>query len=323
MTEHKRLLWWSSGPVSVPLKDGGVLTRAAPGSPGTNGGNMTHELTSLLRRSVEGAQFEAVDTTPGIRPPQTRTAAELRSIYEYNRVTGRSPIAITRVHLDDALRTELTDALRVFLSDYILGDEIGVGLFGWYPVATSMERFTDHVLQAGAILGPEAVTALLERWAHGEPVGHREHAVLSGARVDQPVEVAEGLYLENLPNNSEQVRHHLPPYTTYELGEFSLLSKLKASIDCLSGPAFVHPSQIDEAGYQRWRYGDGIAPIAPRELLNALCEVLSLSCNTYITWLVSWSDYWHEAGAFGSGAGRSSSSYNSKALGTSQIQLSP
>ena len=281
------------------------------------------ELQDLLRSSLEAAQFEAVDTTPGIRPSRVFTASDVRGFYEYNRVPGRSPIVITMVHLNDDLRKEVTDALREFLGNFILGDEIGTRLTHSLPIETQMDKFTDGVIQAAANLGPEEVTSLLGRWARGESVRYREHAVLSGVRIDQPLEMADGIYLDSLPKSSDELPHHLPRYTTLRLGEFALLSKVKVSIDCLSGPVFFRPSdQVEETEYQRWRYSD--TPSNSRDSLSALCEVLSLSCNSYITWVVLWPDYWHESGAFCSGAVYGGGSFrNREDLDQGQVLLSP
>lgn len=129
---------------------------------------MMQELTVLLSRSLEAAQFEAVDTTPGIRPPKVYTASDVRDLYEYNSVPGRSPIVVTKVHLYDDLRKDITDTLRRFLGDFILGEEVGTRLIHSLPTETTMNKFADGVIQAAANLGPEEVTGLLGRWARGE-----------------------------------------------------------------------------------------------------------------------------------------------------------
>ena len=133
---------------------------------------MMQELTVLLRKSLEAAQFEAIDSTPGIWRPKIYQASEARGLYEYNSVPGRSPIVITRVHLDDELRKEVTDALRELLGDFILGEEIGTRLLS-LPIEDRMDKFTDGVVQAAANLGPEEVTSLLGRWARGESARYR------------------------------------------------------------------------------------------------------------------------------------------------------
>lgn len=135
--------------------------------------------------------------------------------------------------------------------------------------------------------------------------------------------MVKGIYLKSLPKSSDQLPYHIPRHTTHELGEFSLLSKVKVSIDCLSGPVFFRPDdQINEVGYQRWRYSD--TPSNSRDSLSALCEVLSLSCNSYITWVLWWPDYWHESGALFSGAVYSRMSYgNREDLGQGQVLLAP
>ena len=284
---------------------------------------MLQELTVLLNRSLEAAQYKAVDTTPGIRPPRIYTASDVRGLYEYNSVPGRSPIVITEVLLYGELREDITNALRGFLGDFILGDEIGTRLIHSPPAETQMDKFADGVIQAADNLGPEEVTSLLDRWARGESIRYREHAVLSGVSIDQPLEMADGIYLGSLPKSSDQLLHHLPRYTTLQLGEFSLLSKVKVSVDCLSGPVFFRPDdQTGEVGYQRWRYNN--TPSNSHDSLSTLCEVLSLSCNSYITWVVWWPDYWHESGAFCSGAVYGRMSYgNREDLSRGQVLLSP
>ena len=243
--------------------------------------DMTQELTDLLEKSVDAATFD-VAVMGRLRPC---TLPELKILYERNRASGNSPSWAAIVRVEENLRSELVGALQCLLSDYIAEDAIGATFLG-QPGELTLARLADNVIQAAAIRSPKETAQLLNSWAGGDAVEYRQCAVLSGAGVDEPMEMEGGIRFEALPKSSDRIPAHVPFIVTHEFGEFAMMGALKVSIDCKGGPAFYRPGESEPTYHHSWDYGEFLG-----HPFDALCEALSLSSDSFVTWRAGWLDY--------------------------------
>ena len=257
-----------------------------------------HELTTLLSEVVNVAAFDV----PG---QGTLSAEELREERRRSVAlddTGPTPPAQPRVRED--LMHRLTQQLRSILGQYIVDDSIGNG-FAYLVGGTMVITVTDFALalvRAAAILGPEQAARVPYEWAQGEPVPYRTCAVLSGVSVDQPFEMAGGIRFTGLPNSSEELSAHLPQVASVSAHVYTLLGAVKVTIDCKAKPALYRFTGYNPDIVQHtWAYGS-FSDVP----LDALCEALSLACNTYVSWATCWfeCDAVYEFGRLGGKMGR-------------------
>ena len=192
-------------------------------------------------------------------------------------------VSSTKTLLDRDLLTKLTQRLHFLLRDYIVDNRLGSSLAYILGGATeiTVDEFALEVVKAVAIWGPERTTQLLYKWARGEPTQYRTYAVLSGIGVDEPLEVKKGIRFEMLPSSLGGLLAHLPSSDPWKFDQPGLTGKLKVTIDRKGGPTLCKP----QAQKGSWAYGPG-----PGNVLNSLCEVLSLTCNEHVTWKAAWSE---------------------------------
>ena len=266
--------------------------------------DMTQELTDLLKKSVDLATFDVVV----MGRLRTCTLPELKVLYERNRASGNPPHWRAKVRVLENVRSELVRALLTLLSDYIAEDSVGTSFLG-QPAELTLARLADSVIQAAAIRSPEETAELLKNWVGGDAVEYLQCAVLSGVGVDEPLVMEGGIRFEALPESSDKIPSHVPGIVTLEyFTNIALMGAVKVSIDCKSGPAFYRPEEREPTHHHTWAYGQFLG-----RPIDALCEVLSLTCDSFVTWSASWSDYnednpfryvmgsscsFHEEGAF-------------------------
>lgn len=235
------------------------------------------ELTELLRKVVEQASFYVQHQ--GTHQPSKFSDMYNRSINPDRHLL----VSSTKTVLDENLKTEITQRLYPLFAEYIVDNRLGSSLAYTLGGDTeiTVDEFALELVKAVAILGPERTTQLLCKWAAGEPSQYQTHAVLSGIGVEEPLELQEGVRFQTLPDSLNGLLAYLPSSDPRKFDHPDLTGKLKVTIDRQGGPALCKPPTERRS----WAYGPG-----PGELLYSLCEALSLTCNSHVTWKAAWSE---------------------------------
>ncbi|MCY4144127.1 MAG: hypothetical protein OXG08_10660, partial [Gammaproteobacteria bacterium] len=135
-----------------------------------------------------------------------------------------------------------------------------------------------------AIQGPEATVALLRKWATGERAPYQICAVLSGITAEESLSMEGGIRFTPLSASAGNVSLHLPPHSALLYGSSAVSNGLIVSIDCTGGPALRRPG-TPELPERSWAHGS-----LPENLLDILCDALSLVCDQYARWWLEWVD---------------------------------
>ena len=239
----------------------------------------SEELTALLNKAVNKAIFD-------IPRWGTVQASQLQHLYGRNAdANGRFWVALATPQLDDGLFTKLTDLLRSHLRTYIANDRIGNGLAYLRGGVTelALTLLTKNLIRSAAILGPERVVQRLYEWESGEPINYRSCAILFGLSLDEPLAMDQGIRFEKLPTSWPELESYLPLGSTMHLGYGDLMGALKVTIDCSAVPVFYKPGVTEPTHKRTWTHG-----IVPENLLDILCEVLSLTHNHHVSWKMQW-----------------------------------
>ncbi len=238
------------------------------------------EFTELLHKIIQQTTFDCDHL--GVC-----TSSQLQAMYY--RATGLDVLSIVsaKPQLQQTLLTELIVKISSLLEKFTVDGYIGYGLTDLIGGSDpAVAKFADMLIRAGAVLGPERVTQLVFGWADGDPLEYWTHAVLCGVSVNEALDMGNGISFTSLPKSSNEVSAHLPRGSTMQYGDFQFMSAVKVSIFCEARPA-LFPRQSDSLTLDHtWAHGK-IQPFS----LDVLCETLSLSCNQYVDWMISWADY--------------------------------
>ena len=235
------------------------------------------ELKELLRKAVEQATFDVQHQ--GVHQPSKFSDVYNRSVKPDRHLLVSSANTV----LDENLRAAITQRLYPLLEEYIVDDRLGNSLAYTLGADTeiTVDEFALELVKAVAILGPERTTHLLYKWAVGEPTEYQTHAVLSGIGVEEPLELQQGVRFQTLPRSRGGLLANLPSSDPQKFDHPGLIGKLKVTVDRQGGSMLCKPQTEGRS----WAYGPG-----PGELLDSLCEALSLTCNGHVTWKAAWSE---------------------------------
>ena len=269
-------------------------------------------LRELLDSIVDQTAFDVgrtemvggrVQTSFASRPDEVISPEKLREILERNRWDDQelNRVRSAQLILPDESISQLEGHLRHLLKDYIdtETDRIGYalpsigqdgheretiqanGLFS-IDCVSSLDSFTKGLIKGAAIIGVERVTCLLSGWLEGQPIEYRTSAILNGVTVSEALTPIDGVHIEPLPLSTDKLPAHLPRRSEMPAGDY--LGRTIISIDCTALPALFRP-QTDgsEENVQ-------VAAI-PNVDINAVCQALSLECDSHVEAGFYWHDY--------------------------------
>ncbi len=234
---------------------------------------------------------------------------------------GSSKLEIDNKHVAD-LAARLEPVLAEFL--HTKTGRVGNGLFlllggrgSWaHP---TLSDFAKTLISGAAKLGARPVVKLLLGWAGGEPLRFRTSALLYGADIDGPLQLAEGIALSRLPRSSADLPASLPAFQVVATVE-DFLGAVVMSVDCEMSPALYQPYEGDTP---RMPTPEGIFRMASNQIpnlsLDTFCESISLASNGYIDWILRWEDL-GDLAVFSDGQSSISYKYRSDAGSTKITQ---
>lgn len=244
------------------------------------------KLATLLTQAVRESAFPMVETDAHGPKLRTLQPSELRDLYHDADPENQLKTLGVWPQLKGELIERLSDCLTLLLGEYIIGDRIGNGFvpFGGGLADYEVTEFVSDAVRAAAIQGPDATVELLRKWAAGERAPYQMCAVLSGLTANESLDMEGGIRFTSLSASPGNAAVHLPPRSTLLYGLSDLRNGLKVSIDCTGGPA-LRRVEDTEPPERSWAYG----PL-PENLLDILCEALSLVCDQYVRWWLEWVD---------------------------------
>ena len=223
-------------------------------------------------------------------------AAEVRKLYERKqRFSIQSPDAI-RVPHDElcALTSEIRQRLGNFRSP--TSDVVGNGLYSLTltgsnasPRRPSVEAYAKILVLAAARIGAKRAAELLGEWTQGKRVRLSSCVLLKGALTDRSMQPVDGLRIETLSGNGDDLPRSLRLHPHEHWSE-QFVRRAMLSLEFEWGPGLYDPDAV---------LGNPPHP-PPPEVRNpelagvsfeSFCRALSLVTNNQIDWFISWADY--------------------------------
>ena len=244
------------------------------------------KLATLLTQAVRESAFPMVEIDAHGPRLRTLQPSELRDLYHDADPENQLKALEIWPQLKGDLTERLSDCLTLLLGEYIVGNRIGNGFvpFGGGLTDYEITEFVSDAVRAAAIQGTEATVDLLRKWAADERAPYQLCAVLSGVTSSEFLGMEGGIRFTPLSASVDNGSVHLPPRSTFLYGLSDLRNGLKVSIDCTGGPSLrkIGDSKLPE---RSWAHG----PL-PENVLDIVCEALSLGCDQYIKWWLKWVD---------------------------------
>ena len=227
-------------------------------------------------------------------------AEGFRSLYSNPPGTSRMNLVHAKPHIDKETSERLTQILRVVLKEYVdpESDAFGNGLcgvMGGRP-SPSMEEFTQNVLRAAAISGPEKVAEKVTKWSRGEAFQYNHEALLNlrGQMGNEGfIRIKEGIEIEKMPSTGAEVVKKIPNWVVEQIGFGDLMGGIVMRIACEWKPVFIHRNEFEQFfsrhGGSAW-WGPRRFPMAGNTV-ERICQSLAVTTGRPISWNFEWGNY--------------------------------
>ena len=224
-------------------------------------------------------------------------ASAVRQLYETKRLyplSSTDAIRVPHPELD-----ALVSHLDVSLGDYKspVSGLIGNGLYLLKgslasPRLPSAEDYAKILVLAAARIGAERVAELFTGWLHGRDIRVYSCALLKGLKTKEKLTPAEGMHLETLSNNGDDLPRSLrldPHEHMHE--QFTSRAMLSFEYEVMSPRTLYQPAVERETfppSLANYRLANpDLAPVS----FESLCRAISLETNNHVDWFIQWEDY--------------------------------
>ena len=267
-------------------------------------------LKERLAAAVNEAQFDfKYDDVRGDGSRKRRShrglsAPELASVYESQRHRAGSKRADCL--LSDGIMHPLIAEVRNALADFIdpesdhLGHAFpidscsvirntgGEGGVAHLEFESTLEKFSESLLRAAAIMGVENVTKLLSDWKHGESIRFKTSTIVNGLVLDNRYCPRDDIEIAALPLTTAAL-----PLTTAELPRLPDLSRRSPadylgrtvlSLKMSASPVLFRPRADANGATVITRTGKEID-------FDTVCDALSLQVNSHVSTTFQWTEH--------------------------------
>ena len=189
---------------------------------------------------------------------------------------------------DAALRLELLQAVTAELGPHIHEDTIqtaAIAVVGGPAPGFPLEDLVRHILNIAIVRGPLYTADAFYRCVERTTATYQRFGLLTGARVDQELQISPGIRLVPTPKSTSELPSHLPRWPS--ISPVDLLGRTLIAIDYDISPVFLNP-RLNEMD-TRSPFTDSAANADyPDFNIERFCEAFSLAGNASIVCAANW-----------------------------------
>ena len=227
-----------------------------------------------------------------VSPPR-----ELASVYESQRHRAGSKRADCL--LSDGIMHPLIAEVRNALADFIdpesdhLGHAFpidscsvirntgGEGGVAHLEFESTLEKFSESLLRAAAIMGVENVTKLLSDWKHGESIRFKTSTIVNGLVLDNRYCPRDDIEIAALPLTTAELPR-LPDLSRRSPADY--LGRTVLSLKMSASPVLFRPRADANGATVITRTGKEID-------FDTVCDALSLQVNSHVSTTFQWTEH--------------------------------
>lgn len=253
--------------------------------------NKVQELSTLLSKAMQSVVIKqrsgnfVMPTAMYRRNLQQIWDTYTNDSYFYNYAILNEPdIENARV------RDEILHIVRNELAQYIHEDKIQSatyailgGIGGGFP----LDDLLKHLLKVAMVRGELHAAQAFFECAEGTHASYQAIGLLSGVRVEQEIQISQGIRLIPLPKSTSD----LPPYLPHMgfLSNVDFMGRTLVVVDCSISPVFKNPGSIRTfQDVERAFQHKIVCADYPDFSIDEFCEALSLVCDASIQNAAMW-----------------------------------
>ena len=229
------------------------------------------------------------------------TASLMRELYEANQrcvLTSTEAIGVVKAELD-RLESELDTWLGTSFKSP--SGAVGNGLYllkgtSGSPRLPSVRDYAKVLVLGAARIGSGRVTEMLQGWLKGEPVVARSCAFLTGIETPEVLKPVEGMRLEMLPPDINDLDRGLV-VDDYGFLNDELAKRTMLTLEYETICPFYNPQTFRESFPPDPLPSTLVNSALESVSFESFCRAMTLEINHFVDWSEQWKDY-GEAEAF-------------------------
>ncbi len=191
---------------------------------------------------------------------------------------------------DTRVREEILLIIRNELAEYIYEDKIQIAtnaIFGGIGNGVPLDELLKQLLKVAIVRGELHAAQAFFKCVEGTHVTYQMIGLLSGVRVEQEIQISQGIQLIPLPKET----FDLPPNLSHVgfLSAVNLVGRTIVVGDCSISPVFKNPGPLGIRQGMEEEFKRQMACVEyPDFDLSKFCDALSLACNASIQSAAVW-----------------------------------
>ena len=189
---------------------------------------------------------------------------------------------------DATLRRELLQAVTAELEPHIHEDTIQtatIAVIGGPAPGFPLEDLVRHILNIAIVRGPLDAADAFYRCVEKTAATYQLFGLLAGVRVDQELQISQGIRLVPIPNSTNELPPHLPLWPYWN--PVDLLGRTLIAVDYNISPVFLNPrlTEMDVRGPFK---DSATCAEYPDFNIERFCQALSLAGDASIVCAANW-----------------------------------
>ena len=189
---------------------------------------------------------------------------------------------------DSSVRERLLDVIRTTLGKYIHNDMLQSAAIvtGGRLAGFEVRDLMNHLIIIAFSRGPQHAAQTFYECAEDSDVNMQFITLLDGIRVEQEIDISEGIRLVPVPDNA----NYFPPYiiTHSPGGYMDYYDRTLIILEERVSPIFAHPSEMSRGNARGPFIRSNLNTIYRDFSVSDFCEALSLSANHVVNYTAWW-----------------------------------
>ena len=257
------------------------------------------ELRQLLHEAMANLEIR-IDSANRYQLPPIINVNQYRSILRQywilHSIDFLSPLTLYELYIVNAsTKSKFMDFIREEFASFIHEDKIQSASFfmrGGPPDGYPLNHLLKQLLKITIAFGEEQAISDFDRCAENTSVSFQYMALLEGIKIEQEIQVFEGIRIISLPSSTSELPHYLPVNRLIPDMSVNFLGKTLLVINASVSPIFCKPvpemSQMDHLPFRAEVTGGKFPNFKEYDFYEIFCQSLSLVCNSAVQISLQW-----------------------------------
>ena len=255
------------------------------------------ELTQFLHEAMANLEIRLNSVNRHQLPPIINVDEYRLILQQYwivRSINFLSPATLYEPDIVNAsTKSKLLDFIRKEFASFIHEDQIQSASFfinGGLAPGYPLNYLLKQLLKIAIAFGVERTVSDVDRCTENTSGSFQYFALLEGIRVEEEIQVFEGMRIAPLPSSTSELPHYLPPNLLTPGRSVDFLGKTLLVINASISPIFCKPflPEVFLENFQVEVTGGKFPNFKNGDFYEKFCQALSLTCNSAVQIALQW-----------------------------------